>query len=417
MRILPCSFRLGLLACSLMLVTSNLAGADEAPGLSPQAATATPYIPEPVNCPMPEEEVQTRTGVHLPATLKASRFESLPQWDQAVTPETVSAFQMGCLKLESNPVWHQACNLAHTLPDDAPLWRWRYFFEGEFAPWTVVNPDHSNVGLVTGYYEPLLTGGLEQSAIHRYPIFGAPDDLVVVDLGAVAPDLKGRRLRGRLVGNHLVPYWSRADLENGHAPPGSKVLAWVDNPVDLFFLQIQGSGRIRLPDGGLLRVGYADQNGHPFRPIGRVVAERSGLPLSSMSLGIIRDWLAQHPEQMKEVLDSNPSFVFFHKLPNDDRGPLGALGVPLTGQGSVAVDPRTIPLGSPVFLDTTAPSSKVPLRRVMMAQDTGGAIAGGVRVDFFWGFGEAAGNQAGSMKQAGRMWLLYPRGITPPDPR
>jgi membrane-bound lytic murein transglycosylase A len=399
--------------------TAPLASLTPLPEALSEAEAPPKYVPEPVNCPLPEGggSVTPPTGVRLPASLKPSQFQALPQWDQAITPDTITAFQLNCLKLEGNPTWHRACNLAHALPDDASPLRWRYFFEGEFSPWTVVNGDGSNAGLVTGYYEPLLTGGLEKSEQHRYPVFGAPDDLVVVDLGEVAPDLKGRRLRGRLVGNHVVPYWSRADLENGHTPPASKVLAWVDNAVDLFFLQIQGSGRIRLPDGSLLRVGYADQNGHPFRPIGRVVAQRSGMPLASMSLATIRQWLAQHPEQMQEVLDSNPSFVFFHPLPNDDRGPLGALGVPLTGRGSLAVDPRTIPLGAPVFLDTTLPSSKTPLRRVMMAQDTGGAIAGGVRADFFWGFGDEAGSRAGAMKQSGRMWLLYPRGMTPPDPR
>jgi membrane-bound lytic murein transglycosylase A len=416
------SFLIRSLAGGLLLMTLQPALAQEdllpVPESLLETAASLAYIPEPVNCPQVEEiKPLARTDIRLPATLKPSRLESLPQWAQAITAESVTAFRLSCQKLENNPIWHRACNLMHTLPDDAPLLRWRYFFEGEFEPWSVVNGDGSNAGLITGYYEPLLTGALEKSGQHRYPLFGAPDDLVVVDLGEVAPDLKGRRLRGRLVGNRLVPYWSRADLENGHAPPNGKVLAWVDDAVDLFFLQIQGSGRIRLPDGNLLRVGYADQNGHPFRPIGRVVAEKSGMPISSMSLSTIRRWLSEHPEQLQAVLDSNPSFVFFHTLPNDERGPLGALGVPLTGGGSMAVDPRTIPLGAPVFLDTTEPSSKTPLRRVMMAQDTGGAIAGGVRADYFWGFGDAAGNRAGSMKQAGRMWLLYPKGMTPPDPR
>jgi len=207
-----------------------------------------------------------------------------------------------------------------------------------------------------------------------------------------------------------VPYPTRKEIEaaNGNGFKG-RPIAWAEDPVELFFLQIQGSGRIELPDGAHLRVGYADQNGHPYLSIGKLLVERGELKLEQASMQGIKDWGAKNPDKLPELLASNPSFVFFRELPNDLPGPLGALGVPLTGGRSIAIDPRFIPLGAPVFLATTQPNSPLPLNRLVMAQDTGGAIRGGVRADFFWGFGNAAGELAGRMKQRGRMWVLLPK--------
>jgi membrane-bound lytic murein transglycosylase A len=205
-----------------------------------------------------------------------------------------------------------------------------------------------------------------------------------------------------------VPYPARKDIEAGNGFKG-KPIAWAEDPVDLFFLQIQGSGRIELPDGTHLRVGYAEQNGHPYQSIGKLLVERGELKLEQASMQGIKDWGARNPDKLSELLASNPSYVFFRLLPNDLTGPLGALGVPLTGGRSIAIDPRFIPLGAPVFLATTQPNSPEPLNRLVIAQDTGSAIRGGVRADFFWGFGEAAGELAGRMKQPGRMWVLLPK--------
>lgn len=289
------------------------------------------------------------------------------------------------------------------------------WLENRFSPWQVVNADGSREGMITGYYEPLLQGSRKRSKQARHPVYGVPDDLLTIDLGAVRPDLAGQRLRGRLEGRKIVPYWSRAEIEAGRAPR-ERVLLWVDDPVALFFLQIQGSGRVELPDGKRVRLGYADQNGHPYRSIGRVLIERGEMTLENASMQGIQDWARANPARLRELLDENPSFVFFRELPNTGGGPIGALGVPLTPQRSLAVDRRTVPLGAPLWLATTHPTSARPLNRLMVAQDTGGAIRGPVRGDYFWGFGDEAGAEAGRMRHPGKMWVLMPRGWLPPAP-
>lgn len=280
-------------------------------------------------------------------------------------------------------------------------------------PYQVFNPDGSPEGLITGYYEPKLAGSRVRTERFRYPLFGVPDDLLTIDMGETYPQLKGLRLRGRLQGKRVIPYYDRAGIEAGNALLQGHELVWVDNAVDLFFLQIQGSGRIELPDGSLVKVGYADQNGHPYVSIGKKLVEMGELKIEEASMQSIKAWAEQHPEKLPALLAQNPSYVFFRELPNSLSSPLGALGVPLTDAYSIAVDPRTIPLGAPVFLATTYPNTAEPLNRLVLAQDTGGAIKGAVRADLFWGFGEQAGMQAGRMKQAGLMWVLFPKGAEP----
>jgi membrane-bound lytic murein transglycosylase A len=230
----------------------------------------------------------------------------------------------------------------------------------------------------------------------------------------VYPELKNMRLRGRLEGRRVVPYYDRGQIESGKAPVRGREIAWVDDPIDLFFLQIQGSGRIQLEDGKMLRVGFADQNGHPYRSIGRWLVERGELPLEKASMQGIKAWARQNRERLMELLNHNARYVFFRELPGDLPGPLGALGVPLTAERSVAIDPRFIPLGAPVYISTTWPNSTKPLNRLMLAQDTGGAIQGAVRADFFWGYGPDAAREAGRMKQSARMWTLLPNGYPAP---
>ncbi len=218
------------------------------------------------------------------------------------------------------------------------------------------------------------------------------------------------RLRGRVVGRSVVPYFSRAEMEQRGHLNGSELL-WVDNEIDAFFLQVQGSGRVQLDETQeVVRVAYADQNGHPYRSIGRYLVDKGELTLEQASMQGIKAWAAANPERLRELLNANPSYVFFReeKIIDPAQGPKGALGVPLTPQRSIAIDPRFITLGAPVFLSTTRPNSNVPLRRLMLAQDTGGAIRNPVRADFFWGFGADAGELAGKMKQPGQMWVLLP---------
>ncbi|MGL5631220.1 MAG: murein transglycosylase A, partial [Azovibrio sp.] len=289
----------------------------------------------------------------------------------------------------------------------------RQFYETHFTPYAVVEGDGGREGMVTGYYEPLIQGSRSRDANNTTPVLGVPDDMLTIDLGEVFPDLKYRRLRGRLEGNRVVPYWDRAEIMAKESKWSGKTLLWVQDPVEFFFLQIQGSGRVQLPDGKRVRIGYADQNGHPYRSIGKVLVERGAMKLEEASMQGIQAWARANPELLPELLNTNPSYVFFRELPNTEAGPIGALGVPLTAERSIAVDPRHIPLGAPVYLATTRPSSPVALNRLMMAQDTGGAIKGGVRADFFWGFGKEAGELAGRMKQRGQMWVLLPREAAP----
>ncbi len=298
----------------------------------------------------------------------------------------------------------------------------RAFFLEHFSPYRVAAADGGDTGLVTGYYEPLLAGSRTRTDAFAVPLYAPPDDLLTVDLTSLFPELKDKRVRGRVEGRKVVPYWSRADLEANPARLAGKALVYVADPVEAFFFEIQGSGRIELADGTVLRLNYADQNGHPYRSIGRVLIDRGELTPERSSMQAIRAWAQAHPDKTRALLDENPSFVFFREVPApapgslDARidGPQGALGVPLLAERTIAVDPRAIPLGAPVYLATTMPNSPIPLERLVLAQDTGGAIRGVVRADFFWGFGPRAGQYAGRMRQQGRMWLLWPKGAPLP---
>jgi len=350
--------------------------------------------------------------------LQAARWEDLPGWNEEDASAAWSALLASCRALEKKDDWRKPCAAARAMPSSPPpaSAEARRFLETWFAPYRAVAPDGATQGLMTGYYEPLLNGARQRGGPYRYPVLGAPDDLLTIELGEAVPSLKGQRLRGRLSGNRIVPYWSRAEIvANENDARRFTPLFWVDDPVELFFLQVQGSGRIRLPSGEIARVGYADQNGHPYRSIGRLLVEWGELKLEEAGMQGIREWAARqaetHPEKLAELLNANPSYVFFRELAatGNEEGPPGALGMPLTPGRSMAVDPRYIPLGSPVFIDTTWPNTDTPLRRLMLAQDTGGAIKGVVRADFFWGFGPEAANQAGKMRQPLRMWVLLPR--------
>jgi membrane-bound lytic murein transglycosylase A len=340
--------------------------------------------------------------------LRPTEWSAVSSWKQDSLKDSWPAFLQSCTGLKSQSAWQAVCNDAQSVDgtNEAMI---RAFFEQRLQPFAVLNTDNSLDGMITGYYEPLIKGDRKSSGKARFPIYTTPEDLIVVDLGAVYPELKGMRLRGRLQGNKVVPYFTRSEIENTDSNFGGKPIAYANDPVDLFFLQIQGSGRIELPDGSHLRVGYADQNGHPYKSIGKLLVERGELKLEDASMQSIKAWGAANPDKLPELLQSNPSYVFFRELPDGLTGPLGALGVPLTAGRSIAVDPKFIPLGAPVFLSTTYPNSEQPLNRLTMAQDSGGAIRGAVRADFFWGFGNAAGELAGKMKQKGRMWVLLPR--------
>ncbi|MEM9602961.1 MAG: MltA domain-containing protein [Pseudomonadota bacterium] len=277
-----------------------------------------------------------------------------------------------------------------------------------YRPHAVLGDAGAEDGLITGYYEPLLHGSVAPNARYRWPLYRRPRDLVTLDLAERYPELEGRRVRGRLVEQRVVPYWTRADIDGPEQPLAGDELLWVDDPVDAFFLHVQGSGLVALADGRVESVGYSDQNGHPYRSIGRVLVDLDEVALEDVSLFSIRAWLADNPDAAQALLNENPSYVFFERRGDrGDDGPLGTLGVPLTAERSIAVDPRVIPLGSLVWLDTTLDDGQ-PYRRLMVAQDTGGAIAGGPRADVFFGRGERAERLAGTQKSRGRLYVFRP---------
>ena len=357
------------------------------------ACTSTPQAP---TCPCPPPKPEPEAARYEPRG-----FADLPGWSRAQLEPSLRAFLGGCSRVNA---MRRACELAKNLPvGDEPAAR--SFFEREFVPYALVSTLSGDTGVITGYYEPIIDGSRTATPQYRFPIFGVPQDLIVVDL----PETRGQRLRGRVDGRRLVPYYTRGEIDargEGFAAP---VLAWSSDPVELFFLQIQGSGQVRMESGERIRLGYADQNGHPYRSLGRYLVERGEMLLEQASMQNIKAWAAANPQKLKEALSQNPSYVFFRELPTAE-GPIGALSVPLQGELSLAVDRRFVPLGAPVYLATTYPLSDEPLERLMAAHDTGGAIRGVVRADFFWGTGPDAGAQAGRMRQQGRMWLLWPTG-------
>ncbi|MEA3543824.1 MAG: murein transglycosylase A [Thermodesulfobacteriota bacterium] len=322
----------------------------------------------------------------------------------------LGAFQKSCRAIGKRERWQQVCAEAVIIsPIDEQVAR--DFFENSFQPYQVLNVDGSGDGVITGYYGPELSGSRTRTDEYQYPLYRQPDDLLIIDLGEAYPELSQYHLRGRVVGNRVVPYFERGEIDYGKSPLAGQELFWLKDPVELFFLHIQGSGRIRLPGGELVMVNYANQNGHPFRTIGAVLLERKAMTMDQMSMPNIRQWVKQNPEAGKQLLAENPRYVFFRSLSADFQSPPGALGIPLTALRSLAVDPRTIPLGAPVFLSTNFPGTDFPLKQLMVAQDTGGAIKGRVRADFFWGMGNEAGNIAGKMKQTGRLWVLLPKSF------
>ncbi|WP_051378911.1 murein transglycosylase A [Derxia gummosa] len=399
------------------------AGAEPAPAAEPGTPSPTPAgtptrpaKPSPAPRPAPGAPASLVTPAMVPA-----RFADLPGWDDDDPREAWPALQRTCGALRGRAEWATACAGAARI-DASDKTAVRRYFSEHFTPWRIRNADAGTTGLATGYYEPMLTASRTRSARFGVPLYAPPDDLIGIDLGDSQPDLKdtlkGLRLRGRLSTladgrKLLIPYWTRAELMTG-AGAGAlvgKAIVWVEDPIEAFFLQVQGSGRIRLTDGRAMRLGYADTNGHPYRSIGRWLVDHGQMKLEEASMQGIQAWARANPSKVDELLAQNPSYIFFRELPDDGDeriGPVGALAVPLTAERSIAVDPRSIPLGVPVWLSTTQPNSPVPLRRLVLAQDTGSAIKGGVRADVYFGSGAAAGELAGRMKQKAEMWALLP---------
>lgn len=357
-------------------------------------------------------------------TLEPVAFNEIPGWQTDDMTAALPALTRSCGRLAGQPDdrpvgpgggglagtvadWQPVCGALARVPagDDAAL---RRALEDLFTPFRTLG-DGRDHGTFTGYYEAELDGALFPGAGYDVPLYRRPPDLVTVDLGRFRADLAGARIVGRVADGALVPYYTRAEIDGGALDGRNLELLWAKDPVDVFFLHVQGSGVVHLPDGSERRVGFAATNGRDFYAIGRALLDEGRIPRDRASMQAIRDWLRGHPAKAAEVMQRNARYVFFRWIEGD--GPIGSQGVALTPGRSLAVDPAFLPLGVPVFLDTTWPGSDRPLRRLMVAQDTGGAIKGPIRGDVFWGAGEAALAQAGRMKQDGRLYLLLPKAV------
>ncbi len=286
------------------------------------------------------------------------------------------------------------------------------FIAERYRVYRSIGGPQSGKVLFTGYYEPHLNGSLTPDARYRYPVYTLPRDLMEIKLGVFSKKYKGKRIVGRLQGNTVVPYPDRKAIEaDSNFVARARPIAWVDDRIDLFFLQIQGSGRIYLAEGGFLRVHYHGTNGHPYRSIGRLLIDQGKIPAAEMSMQRLKSYLQDHPQEVDAVLNHNPSYVFFK---TETSGPIGALGVALTPGRSVAVDRRVFPMAAPVFLTTRIPvidghgriDRWMDFSAFALNQDTGGAIRGPGRVDFFWGNGPYAEIAAGYMQHKGDFYLL-----------
>ncbi len=365
--------------------------------------------------------------------LQPVSMEQLPGWQSDRVAAGFAAFQESCTRLLTLPadqklggsglagtlggtagLWTKTCAAARSVPpaQEAAV---RTFLLHYLEAYRVSANGDATVRY-SGYFEPEVTGSLRETAHYDTPLYRRPPDLVQADLGNFRPDLAGRLIAGRVRNGRLVPYFTRAEIVAGALQGQHLEIAWLANPLNVFVLQIEGAGRIRLPDGQLLRVGYDGENGQPYVPIGRILAGRGAISRNAITLGAIVAWLKAHPGHAQAMMDENPSYVFFRILNGvpPDMGPPGALGVPLAPQRALAVDRRFIPLGAPVWVATTNPETGRPLQHLMVAEDIGGAIATPLRADIFFGWGTRAEALAGRMNERGQAYVLLPRAAAKP---
>ncbi len=422
MRLLWVSFLLVLLAgCSSVSEPPVPAAPAPAPG-----PAFTPTAP---SGPIPDSAAR-----QLQVKFASANWSELPGWSDDDLKNVWTTFLRNCQGLmrptatnlagptRATPrAWQPVCAAATDrarAPAANDAQAVRRFLQTWLSPWRLQGPDGKPASnIVTGYYEPLVLGSRTRTGAYQWPLYTVPADLLTIDLGRVYPELAGKRVRGKLEGKRVVPYESRAAIEaSGRRPPA---IVYVNDPVDNFFLQVQGSGRVQLPDGKTIRVAYADHNGHPYVSIGKWLADKGEMPIAQTSMQNIRAWAKRNPNRTQEMLNANPATVFFAEeaITDPEIGPKGAYGIPLMAQRSIAVDTNFVPLGTPVFLSTTMPASNTALNRLVFAQDTGTAIRGAARTDFYWGFGAAAGELAGRMKQNGQMWVLWPKQAGAPSAR
>ena len=350
-----------------------------------------------------------------PANFGRLPVSDAPDWDNAR-----KAFRRSCASrsFASSPLWSTACENARAAVS-APE-----FFQQNFDLWAVSSDQKANgatvssdtTGLMTGYYEPILDASPTRTSHYTWPVLATPPDLIDVELSSLYPELKGKRIRGKISGRKLIPYGSRSSIDQ-RTDLYPYAIAWLADPIDQLFLQIQGSGQLRVKGVGLIRVFYDDQNGYPYRAVARWLIDRNQMTAHEASMQSIRAWAKAHPDQVPQLLAYNPSYVFFRRAPVTDLsvGPQGGQGVPLTPGASVAIDRHFWVYGTPFFVSVSQQNPDLHFNRPVIAQDTGGAIRGIIRFDYFWGSGNQAGENAGRQKSTVTAWVMVPKGHSPAE--
>jgi len=356
--------------------------------------------------PTLEEELDA--DAFIKTSVQKSSFAALPDFYDENFKDVLKVFKKNCYTKQAYKIYHRLCRKAENVTDA------KAFIINNFEAYHIINKRKKERGLLTAYYETEIHASLKQTPRYKYPIYATPKDLVVVDLSSIYPELKNYRLRGRLQNNHLVPYYTRAEMK--FTDLNASVLCYCDSKIDRFFLEVQGSGIAKMDDNSTMYIGYDNQNGHKYRAIGRYLVEKKELKLEDVSLQSIIQWLKEHPSRVDEVLNYNSSLVFFSKR---DQGATGALGVELTPMRSIAVDRRYIALGSMLYLNAELGDNKKDkqsnpkeINRIVFAQDTGGAIKGNIRADLFAGSGSDAAEFAGHLKAPLQLWLILPKKET-----
>lgn len=361
-------------------------------------------------------------------------FDALPGWDEAGHAGAFSAFLKSCDKLTPRPgflipdrfkteaydrAFKDACAKAKEGADffGANDQNAKGFFESAFQP-HAMKVGWERTGKITGYFEPLLEASFEQSDDYPWPLYAAPNDQIRVNLAEFRSDLTGT-IVGRIEGRRFLPYFTRQDIDEGAFDGRGMEILYAKDIVDVYFLQVQGSGRAQLPDGSIIGVGYAGKNGHANTLAGRTLVQAGHMEVAEVSMQSIRQWFVDNPDRVFEILHEDESYVFFHITGGD--GPFGSSTAVLTPEHSLAVDPKFIPMGLPVFIDGDIPllsdpeNATEPLNQILIAQDTGGAIKGAIRGDVFWGQGEKALVMAGYMNNEAEFTLLLPVGALGDD--
>jgi len=326
---------------------------------------------------------------------KKVQWNELKEFESDNLDEALTIFIKGCQSSKNN--LKNICALAKDSNNS------KSFFINNFEPYKLYNNSNNDKGLITGYYEPLLYGSKTQTEKYKYPIYKIPKDLVIINLEQFSSELPKKKLIGKIIENKFIPYDTREEISKRD---DLEPICYVDSNIELFFLHIQGSGRVQLDTNETINISYSGQNGRDYFAIGKQLVEDGEIKKEAISLQTIRQWLENNPAKQEAILNLNKSYIFFEE---SNTSASGSLGIELTAKRNIAVDTSIIPLGYPVFLKTTNPITKEKINRLVVAADTGGAIKGEIRADYFYGFGKEAEELAGIMKEEGEMYLFIPK--------